>query len=50
MKQLLYLISFFMCFAILEAFTLILRILTLCGCFRHPSDPGRPELRTFAAQ
>jgi len=43
LKQLLYLISFFIGFAVIDAFTLILKILMRCGWFRQQVDPDPPN-------
>ncbi|HME45682.1 MAG TPA: hypothetical protein VKF36_21505 [Syntrophorhabdales bacterium] len=50
--QLLYLLSFLVCFVIIEAFTQVLRIFMLCGRFqcredhRGPMNPGPIETTT----
>jgi hypothetical protein len=38
LQQLLCLVSFLICFIVIEAFAFALRILMLCGCFRRHED------------
>jgi hypothetical protein len=38
LKQVVYLMLFFICAGVIASFTLILKTLMLCGCFRNPAD------------
>jgi hypothetical protein len=49
LKQLLYLISFFICATMIASLTLVLKILTLCGCFRRRADADPPDYAPISA-
>jgi len=49
LKQLLYLTSFLICAGVIASFTLILKVLMLCGRFRKQADADPPDYAPISA-
>ena len=49
LKQLLYLASFFICAGVIASLTLVLKVLLLCGCFRHQAKSDTPACGPISA-